>query len=98
MPWSSSRPNGSATAAKYRSKEHRDTRAAMQRQLERDGYLTCAQPICYMRSRAILPGMSWHLGHDDSGTRYIGPCHAPCNVRDGAKRGRARQNTIQLRL
>jgi hypothetical protein len=98
MPWSSSRPGGSTTNPKYTSKEHRAARAAMKRQLERDGSAQCAQPVCVMRSRLILPGMAWCAGHNDAGTAYIGPVHRICNVRDGARRARARQNVIRMRL
>lgn len=96
MPWSRSRPNGKKTAAKYRTKAHRDARAAMKAQLEQDGSAQCAQPVCRMRSRLIFPGMAWCAGHDDTGTHYIGPVHALCNVKDGARRGRARQTSTRL--
>lgn len=97
MPWTT-RPRGTTVNPKYRTKEHRDARAAMKAQLERDGSAQCAQPICLMRTRLILPGMHWCAGHDETGTRYIGLVHRLCNVRDGAKRGRARQNVIRMRL
>jgi hypothetical protein len=32
-----------------------------------------------------------HLSHNPERTAYIGLSWAPCNLRDGAKRGRARQ-------
>jgi len=98
MPWDRSRPRGGSVNPKYRSKEHRDARAAMKAQLDRDGFTYCAQPVCVMRSRLITPSMRWCAGHNDAGTEYIGPVHMRCNVRDGARRGRARQNVIQLRL
>ena len=97
MPWTRSRPGGTKTAAKYRTKEHREARAAMQAQLDRDGYLLCAQPACLHPTRTILPGMRWCAGHDDTGTAYIGPVHLRCNVTDGAKRARARQDASPLR-
>jgi hypothetical protein len=98
MPWSRSRPGGNKVNPKYTSKEHRETRAAMKAQLERDGSAQCAQPVCVMRSRLILPGMRWCAGHNDAGTEYIGLVHTRCNQRDGALRARARQNVIRLRL
>jgi hypothetical protein len=97
MPWKTSRPAGSGVQAKYRTKEHRDTCAAYKAQLERDGYLICAQPTCLHRTRTILPGMRWAAGHDDTGTHYIGPVHQKCNAVDGAKRARARQTASRLR-
>lgn len=97
MPWAKSRPRGKHVDAKYRTREHLDTRAAMKVQLERNGSAQCAQPICLMRSRLILPGMAWCAGHDDTGTRYIGLVHAKCNRSDGGVRGRARQTASRLR-
>lgn len=97
MPWQTTRPGGSKTAGKYRSPEHRAARKALEAQLARDGHLTCAQPVCKHGDRTITPGMRWCAGHDDTGTTYIGPVHLRCNVSDGAKRGRARQNTSRLR-
>lgn len=87
MPWDRSAPS----APKYHTAEHRRTRARLMAQLQRDGYAICAQPICLAPTRTIRPGMRVHLGHDDTGTRYIGLVHARCNVVDGARRGRARQ-------
>jgi hypothetical protein len=87
MPWSNSRPG---TDPKYRTKAHRDERAKWVREIKRTGSAQCAQPECVMDSRTIYDGQPWHLGHDDTGTRYIGPVHPACNVRDGARRGNAR--------
>jgi hypothetical protein len=86
MPWDRSQP----TDPKYRSKEHRAERARLNAQLHRDGFLMCAQPECVEDDRTIYPGTRWCAGHDESGTRYIGPVHFVCNIRDGAKRGNAR--------
>ena len=97
MPWSGSRPNGGKVNPKYRTPEHLATCAAYKAQLERDGYLVCAEPICVMPSRTILPGMQWAAGHDPSGTRYIGPVHRRCNAREASVRARARQTSSPLR-
>lgn len=97
MPWSTSRPRGASTAAKYRDPAYLAAREALRQQMAATGRLTCAQPNCLEPSRAITPGMAWHTGHDDTGTRVIGPVHRRCNVVDGAKRGRARQNVSRLR-
>ena len=93
MGWDGTR---GPTAAKYRTREHRQYRARLVAQLKRDGYLVCTAKTCVMPTREIRnpngrarDGL--HAGHDDSGTRYDGPQHAACNVRDGAVRGRARQ-------
>jgi hypothetical protein len=86
MPWDRTTP----TDPKYRTAEHRRERAKWVTILEQQGYLVCAQPVCVMAQRTIGQGDAWHLGHNDSGTGYIGPTHARCNVRDGAVRGNAR--------
>lgn len=96
MPWSTSRPGGAHTAAKYRTPEYLAARKALKLELAVTGRLTCAQPECLHTSRAITPSMPWHVGHNDDGRRIIGPVHAHCNVVDGAKRGRARQTLAQL--
>ena len=79
------------TAARYRTPTHRATRAHWARVLATTGALVCMQPDCIMESRHIGPGDAWHLGHTEDGHGYIGPTHAECNVRDGAKRGNAKQ-------
>src|SRR4051794_14072190 len=88
MPWDRSTP----TDPKYRTKAHRDERAKYVRQMKRDGYLICAQPVCVMGERTIQRHDDWHLGHDETGMQYIGPTHAACNVKDGARRARARRD------
>jgi transcription initiation factor TFIIIB Brf1 subunit/transcription initiation factor TFIIB len=89
MPWDRSAP----ADPKYRSKAHRDERAKYVRQMQRDGYLVCAQPVCVMGDRTIHQGERWCAGHDDTGTRYIGPVHHRCNERDAAVRANARSHT-----
>lgn len=51
------------------------------------GQAWCQQPVCIHASRWITPGALWALGHNDAGTAWIGPVHAKCNQRDGARRG-----------
>ena len=99
MPWDKARPTGSA---KYRSRVHRQYRAALAEALARDGYLICTAKTCVMATRRITnpngrarDGL--HAGHDDSGSRYDGPQHNACNVSDGARRARARQMSTKLR-
>ena len=98
MPWDR---RGNADA-KYRTREHRETRAAMVRQLKRDGWLTCTARVCLMPTRTITnpngnqpDGLN--AGHNDDGTDYDGPQHRACNVSDGGRRGRARQEGPQQR-
>lgn len=99
MPWSRSRPG---TKAAYRSKAHREYRAALVAQLKRDGYLTCTAKVCVFPTRLItnpngLARDGLHAGHNDAGTAYDGPQHNACNVKDGARRGRARQGMRSAR-
>jgi hypothetical protein len=86
----------SGSAPKYRTAEHRRYREGLVSQLRRDGYLTCTAEVCVLPTRSITnpngrarDGL--HAGHDDSGTRYAGPQHNACNVKDGARRARAKQ-------
>ena len=39
------------------------------------------------RSRQIMPGTAWHLGHTADRSAWTGPEHARCNLSDGAVRG-----------
>lgn len=86
MPWDNHRPAN----AKYQTREHRRQRKLLEQQMQRLGYLTCAQPECVMPTRHITKGEEWHTGHDDTGTRYIGAVHPRCNLRDAALRANDR--------
>lgn len=79
---------------KYKTREHRAERAKWVELMDAQGYLVCAQPVCVMVTRTISKGEQWHTAHDDTGTTYIGPAHARCNVKDGARRGNQRSNGI----
>lgn len=70
---------------KYKTAAHKAARAKVKPIVDA-GQAYCAQPVCVMPSRWIAPGSAWDLGHDDSGTAYIGPTHATCNRVDGGKR------------
>ena len=83
--------------AKYRSKEHRDTRAQHMAQLERDGAGVCAEAVCVYRSRRITPGMKLHLCHDRTTGQVRGLGHAKCNVTEAARFARSVQNVTTLR-
>lgn len=54
------------------------------------GRAVCAEPRCVIEeeggSRRIEPGSDWHLSHDPSGKRWIGPSHARCNLAENARR------------
>lgn len=90
MPW----PTTKTTAPKYRTPEHKARRQALADELRRNGTLTCTQPTCVMPTRTIRPGEPWALGHDDTGTTYLGPVHKRCNDLDGARRGNRRSRGL----
>src|SRR5690348_3699976 len=99
MPWARDR----GVDPKYRTKEHRDYRASLVAQLKRDGYLICTAKVCTFPTRAITnpngrARNGLHAGHADNGIDYDGPQHAACNVKDGARRARAKQDTKTTRL
>lgn len=71
-------------------------RAKYARMIRAGQYVECTANVCVMAHRAITNANGnardgLHLGHNDDGVTYAGPQHNACNVRDGAKRGRARQ-------
>jgi hypothetical protein len=80
--------------------EHQRLRAHYNKQVQA-GQAYCQQGLkgssgrCHYRTRWIPPGTPWQLGHDDTGTHYIGPCHPRCNQRDGARRGGQAAATTQ---
>ena len=98
MPWD--RSNG--THPKYRTPTHTRYTKQLKAELKAKGYLTCTAPTCLFPTRYITnpngrdrDGL--HAGHEPDGVRYAGPQHNACNVRDGAKRGRAKQGRRVLR-
>ena len=72
--------------AKYNTPEYRAAYAAIRAAQRRGDWLTCAQPVCLMRTRDIAPNDPTHVAHDDSGLAILGPAHARCNTSDGGKR------------
>jgi hypothetical protein len=101
MPWSTTRKPG--TAAKYRTKEHRDLRAHWVRRINAGEYVECTADECVLDSRQIAntngrdrDGL--HLGHENDGVTYRGPQHNACNVRHGAQRGNARSRGLDQPL
>lgn len=98
MAWS--RVGG--TDPKYRSKEHRDLREHYARRLRAGEVLMCTADECVMPSREMTnpngrerDGL--HLGHEADGVTYRGPQHNACNIKDGAVRARARQDTTSIK-
>lgn len=62
------------------------------------GEATCSEPICLMPTRHIAPGSKWHLSHDATGLRLLGPSHARCNVSESATRNNKRRAQRFLQL
>jgi hypothetical protein len=85
------------TDPKYRTPEHIAYRKRLVAQLKRDGYLICTAKVCAFPTRRITETNGrrrdgLHAGHEDDGVTYAGPQHAACNVKDGARRARAKQD------
>lgn len=87
MPWDNARPK--PNRAKYGT-AHKRLRAAINKRMQA-GEIFC----CWRCGIRLHPGPDWHLGHDDTGTRYLGPECVPCNIRDGARRARAKQGKVK---
>ncbi len=62
------------------------------------GEASCHEPICLMPTRHIAPGSKWHLSHDITGTRILGPSHARCNIAESAIRTNKRRAARFLKL
>lgn len=90
MPWSRSRP---PTDQRGYGAAHVKARAAYMAQLERDGV-----GVCCIGGEPIYPSMgrNLHLDHTPDRTGYRGLACARHNRSDGAKRGRARQDSTRL--
>lgn len=86
MPWS----NSTRRSSRY-GREHRAERARHMAALRAAGSGVCAERVCVMRSRLIVPTDDLHLCHDPSGTVVIGLGHAECNRHEAAVRARRLQ-------
>jgi hypothetical protein len=84
------------TAAKYRTKAHRDQRKRWASVVARgDGW--CVEPVCLMRTRWIEPGSAWDVPHEADGVTYRdGPAHARCNRSEGATRGNRMRGSLRV--
>jgi hypothetical protein len=69
-----------ARRKRYNSPEHRTARAHY------STLVTAGHGYCWRCNRQLYPG-AWHVGHDDSGTRILGPECIPCNTKTAASRG-----------
>lgn len=80
------RPKANTTDRGYGS-AHQRARAAALATLARDGV-----GVCCIGGEPIYPGQRLHLDHTPDRSGYRGLACARHNWRDGAQRGRARQN------
>jgi hypothetical protein len=76
----------------YRTAAHRKARAAL------IAAFRPGDPCCLCGKPMYPPTRLLHADHIPGTDRYRGLAHARCNVTDGAKRGRARQNTRTTQL
>ena len=97
MPWQTSRPRGGRAHPRYTNQAHKQLRANLIAQLQRDGTGHCAEPICRYRSRLITPAMQLHVSHDRATGRVLGLSHAFCNVSEAGRHARAKQDASRLR-
>jgi hypothetical protein len=86
MPWSNARPR----SASYGTAHVKARREAAARHHPEDPCTRCGHPLGPM-------GRWLHYDHSADRTHYLGFAHARCNVRAGARAGRARQNVTNLR-
>ena len=87
MAWA--KPKASTTARGYGHAHAQARKAALARYTPADPCCLCHRPLG-ANTRRI------HLDHHPNGG-YRGLAHAHCNISDGARRGRARQTSTQLR-
>lgn len=85
------RPRASSAARGYGA-AHRKARAAALTELARNGV-----GVCCIGGEPIYPGQALHLDHAPTRQDYRGLACAAHNVKDGARRGRARQDSSRLR-
>jgi hypothetical protein len=97
LPWSASRPKGTATDAKYRTPEHRAAVKKHKAELRAAGVGVCAEVVCLMRSRLITPGMALDLCHDRTTGAVLGLGHSKCNRTEASRHARALQDASRLR-
>lgn len=62
------------------------------------GLAHCSEPVCLMPTRWIPPGSKWHLSHDPTGTTWLGPSHARCNLAENARRNNPKRRPRRWRI
>lgn len=85
MPWD----RRAGTAPIYRTTTHKKARAALLAAFQP------GDPCCLCGKPMYPPTRLLHADHWPNSDQYRGLAHARCNVRDGARRGRARQDAPQ---
>lgn len=53
------------------------------------GRAMCAEVICIMPSRQIVPDAPWDLAHTEDWSGWRGPAHRECNASEASRRGGA---------
>lgn len=88
MPWT--KPKASTKARGYGQAHTKARAAAAARHQPTDPCVRCGKPLGPL-------GPHLHYDHNATRTGYLGFSHARCNVKAGARAGRARQNQAKLR-
>jgi hypothetical protein len=96
MPWSTSRPKGKRSAARYHTPEHRAAVREHHAELRALGSGTCAEPVCLAPSRVIAPGMALDLCHDRMTGAVLGLGHSKCNRSEASRYARAKQDATRI--
>lgn len=86
MPWEGQRSKRKTSSRGYGAEHQAERKRRLPHYTEHDPCGNCGQPLGPNRKL-------WHLPHNDQRTGYLpGFWCAACNVKDGARRGRARQS------
>jgi hypothetical protein len=83
----------------HRTPEYRAAYAELRRLQSAGVWLTCVEPKCHYRTRAISPSAKASVSHDPSGLVITGYSHLKCNLSEAATRGnrmRARRRFLEL--
>lgn len=62
------------------------------------GTVDCHAVVCYMTTRAIIPGTPWDLGHTEDRTAWTGPEHRYCNRKEPQLRAHQPRTPRRLTL
>jgi hypothetical protein len=94
------KPKASSTARGYGTAHRKEQLRRFSQHTPAHPCSACGRPLgpMYGRSRSGRRLTLWNLPHTPDRTGYLpGLQHFRCNVMDGSKRGRARQDATKLR-